>query len=81
VNELETGIFIDTGYKAGESPLPNNAANCSVKDFGAKGNNVSDDTLAFINAIAALSGSGGVIYIPPGEMSFGVLESYSVFST
>ncbi|GAX74555.1 hypothetical protein CEUSTIGMA_g2005.t1 [Chlamydomonas eustigma] len=54
------------GYKAGEAPLPNNAANCSVADFGAKGNNISDDTLAFINAIASLSGNGGVVYIPPG---------------
>ncbi|GAX80183.1 hypothetical protein CEUSTIGMA_g7621.t1 [Chlamydomonas eustigma] len=54
------------GYQAGELPLPEHPVSCSVSDFGAQGNNISDDTFAFINAIASLSGSGGVVYIPPG---------------
>ena len=60
-----------TGYSAGESPLPFNLANCSVKDFGARGDGITDDTKAFVAAIKAMSnnggGVGGVIYIPPGD--------------
>ncbi|WP_336763440.1 glycosyl hydrolase family 28-related protein [Asaia sp. VD9] len=37
-----------------------------VKDFGAKGDGTSDDSAAFNEAIAALSTSGGMIYVPTG---------------
>lgn len=36
----------------------------SVKDFGAVGDGVTDDTAAFTNAVAALSSTGGVIFVP-----------------
>lgn len=43
----------------------------SVKDFGAKGDGVTDDTLAFKAAISFLSASqslrGGTLWIPPGR--------------
>jgi hypothetical protein len=39
----------------------------NVKDFGAVGNGVTDDSLAFIASIAALSSEGGEIIIPAGN--------------
>jgi peptidoglycan/xylan/chitin deacetylase (PgdA/CDA1 family) len=41
----------------------------NVRDYGAKGDNTTDDTTSIANAIAALlalSTSGGTIYFPPG---------------
>ena len=38
-----------------------------VKDFGATGNGISDDTQAFINAILSLGGNAGVILIAEGD--------------
>ena len=38
----------------------------SVKDFGAVGDGVTDDTTAINNAIASLPADGGDVYIPPG---------------
>lgn len=39
----------------------------SVKDFGAVGDGVADDTASFQAAIDSLPSSGGTIYVPPGE--------------
>lgn len=39
----------------------------SVRDFGAVGNGLADDTQAFIDAIAYLSTLGGILYIPSGD--------------
>ena len=50
------------GYAAGEATLPNPPTTSNVKDFGAVGDGVTDDTTAFMSAIM----NGGVIYIPPG---------------
>jgi Pectate lyase superfamily protein/Right handed beta helix region len=38
----------------------------NVKDYGALGNGVADDTAAIGDAITALPSSGGVLYFPPG---------------
>ena len=38
----------------------------NVKDFGASGDGIQDDTEAFQNAIAALPSSGGTLEIPLG---------------
>ena len=39
----------------------------SVKDFGAVGDGVTDDTAAFNAAIAALPANGGTIYVPNAD--------------
>jgi hypothetical protein len=41
----------------------------SVKDFGAVGNGVANDTTAILNALASLS-SGGALYFPAGTYVF-----------
>ncbi len=43
------------GYNAGESPLPSPPATHELKDFGAQGNGVADDTLSFAHAFDAMS--------------------------
>lgn len=51
--------------------LPHGKAFRNVRDFGAKGDGVSDDTLAFINALDYGVGTvgekaHGTVYVPPG---------------
>lgn len=53
------------GYACGEKPIPNPAVVTNVRDFGAKGDGRSDDSAAFIAAIAATK--RGAIAIPPGR--------------
>ena len=57
--------FSFAGYHCGEAPLPNVAPGISVKNFGAKGDGVTDATQAFLDALAA--GKSGAIEIPPGR--------------
>lgn len=38
-----------------------------VKDFGATGDGVTDDTTAIQSAIDSLAATGGVVHFPPGE--------------
>lgn len=39
----------------------------NVKDYGAKGDNATDDTAAIQAAIDALGSQGGVVFLPPGN--------------
>jgi hypothetical protein len=39
----------------------------NVKDFGAIGNGIADDTIAIKAAVAAASVAGGVVYAPAGK--------------
>ncbi len=56
--------FSFAGYHCGEAPLPVMPRGVSVRDFGAKGDGVADETQAFLDAIARAK---GVIEIPPGR--------------
>lgn len=57
--------FSHAGYHCGETPLPDVAPGVSVKNFGAKGDGVTDDTQAFLDALAKVQ--SGAIEIPAGR--------------
>lgn len=53
------------GYACGEKPIPKVAVSANVRDFGAKGNGVTDDSAAFLKAIE--KAPSGAILIPAGR--------------
>jgi hypothetical protein len=57
--------FSYAGYHCGEAPLPDVAPGMSIKKFGAKGDGVTDDTQAFLDALANVK--SGAIEVPPGR--------------
>jgi hypothetical protein len=57
--------FSHAGYQRGERPLPVAPRGVSVKDFGATGDGVTDDTKAFQEALAKTQ--RGAIEVPPGR--------------
>ncbi|MDA1275654.1 MAG: glycosyl hydrolase family 28-related protein [Verrucomicrobia bacterium] len=57
--------FSHAGYHRGEKALPNVPPGVSVRDFGAKGDGVIDDTKAFLAALAKVE--RGAIEVPPGR--------------
>lgn len=57
--------FSRAGYREGAQPLPTVAQAVSVKDFGAVGDGVTDDTKAFQAAINATT--RGAVGVPPGR--------------
>jgi len=42
----------------------------NVKDYGAKGDGITDDTTAFNNALLAASAIGGIAYVPPSNKGY-----------
>ncbi len=52
------------GYACGERPIPTIPEAANVKDFGAKGDGVTDDSNAFLEAIAKTA--KGAVIIPKG---------------
>lgn len=58
--------------------LPDRFADAvSVKDFGAVGDGVADDTAAFNSAHASLPANGGQIYVPPGTYKVSTSISFT----
>lgn len=57
--------FSCAGYHCGEQSPPEVPRGASVKKFGAKGDGVTDDTAAFLKALATVK--SGAIEIPPGR--------------
>jgi hypothetical protein len=47
-------------------PPPTGSSTVNVRDFGAKGDGVTDDSYAIKAAISALPGTGGTVMIPAG---------------
>lgn len=65
--------FSFAGYQRGEQPLPDLPGGVSVKGFGAKGDGETDDTDAFLKALAEVR--SGVIEVPSGRYRItGLLE-------
>lgn len=57
--------FSHAGYHAGETPLPEVAVAVDVRDFGARGDGLQDDSEAFLQALDHVT--TGAIFIPPGR--------------
>ncbi|WOO41029.1 glycosyl hydrolase family 28-related protein [Rubellicoccus peritrichatus] len=57
--------FSYAGYRFGEEPLPMPPVTANVKDYGAKGDGITDDTASFRRAIAETK--EGAILIPEGR--------------
>lgn len=57
--------FSFAGYHNGEQPLPSPPATASVKDFGARGDGMADDSAAFLAALTQVK--SGAIDVPPGR--------------
>ena len=57
--------FSFAGYKKNDVPIPDFPVGVNVKDFGAVGDGVADDTAAFSRAIAACPANSAV-YAPDG---------------
>lgn len=57
--------FSRAGYRAGEATIPELPVKTNVKDFGAAGDGLVDDTEAFLKAIRATV--DGAVWIPAGR--------------
>ncbi|OAM89745.1 hypothetical protein AW736_10440 [Termitidicoccus mucosus] len=57
--------FSFAGYARGERSIPDSPVTHNIRDFGAKGDGVTDDSAAFQRAVAAVD--PGVILIPAGR--------------
>jgi hypothetical protein len=57
--------FSHAGYGQGELPVPDVPVAVDVTDFGAVGDGVTDDTQAFLEALAAVE--AGAVYVPAGR--------------
>ena len=49
----------------GEDPIPDVPVKLNVRDFGAQGDGITDDSQAFLQALAEID--NGAIYIPSGR--------------
>lgn len=58
--------FTDVGYMNGDVPLPEWPVSVNVRDYGAKGDGETDDTEAFVRAIAAAEPESA-IFVPVGR--------------
>lgn len=54
------------GYRESTQPIPNPPISYNVKNFGAKGDGVTDDTAAIQAAIKDANNRPGVVFFPPG---------------
>lgn len=57
--------FSSAGYHSGRKPIPKPPVVRNVRDFGAVGDGVADDTQAFVAAIAATE--NGALLVPAGR--------------
>jgi hypothetical protein len=68
-----TGVSTGRWYRLYDGVL-------NVRWFGAKGDNVNDDTPAFTSCITLLGSTGGEIFVPPGSYSVTTIDLSSAKS-
>jgi len=77
---LDFGVdFIEIEDVPAPIAKPENAL--SVKDFGAKGDGVTDDYNAFIKCIEAAAKAGKIVYLPEGKYSIGKMLRLNLDNT
>ena len=59
--------LIDWSGSGLEAPPPVPVLEVVATDFGAVGDGVADDRMALLNAMAALGGAPGIVYLPTGQ--------------
>lgn len=60
-------------------PFTPQPAFVNVKEYGALGNGINDDTLAITLAISALPNKGGILYFPPGTYPISSMLNFNEF--
>lgn len=60
LSTLASGLF------ASDDGTPERTATASIKDFGARGDGIADDTAAIESAIDSVANLGGTLRFPPG---------------
>ena len=50
----------------------------NIEAFGGKGDNATDNATPLTNALAALTGTGGCVYFPPGKYRFNSAVSFNL---
>ena len=79
-DNLEIGIdFIE--IESVPTPVEKPANALSVKDFGAKGDGITDDYAAFIKCIEAASEAGKTVYVPEGTFRIDTLLKLNIDNT
>jgi hypothetical protein len=74
-NISDLGAFTPSGAGGVQRTVENKLRDVvSVKDFGAVGDGVADDTAAIQAAINSLPANGGTVFIPPGTYLVGTLD-------
>jgi pectate lyase-like protein len=61
--------FSFAGYHSGNDPIPDVPVKANVKSFGAVGDGETDDSQAFLNAVASVS--NGAVFMPAGRYKIG----------
>jgi hypothetical protein len=78
---VTTGSAAPTDLTAQQLATIANATGClniTSSQFGGVGDNTTDNTTPFNNALAALTGTGGCIFFPPGKYKFVSAINYSL---
>jgi len=79
ISLIVSSFWIPAAYAASANvtcaPAPTSALVVNVKNTGATGNGVTDDTAAIQKAINQVAGTGGTVYVPDGTYMINAVTS------